>query len=128
MNQTLKPFVVLASLALSGCYKIVLTDGGAHPFNMDNPEFHHIGVLGLVEFAEPIPVHHICPNGFARIDVQQDVITAILGAATSNLYSPTQTFVQCKSGSAFILGLDEAGAVAEAMHLEPDTTGLPGET
>lgn len=121
----LTPLFLLASLALSGCYKIVLTDGGSHDLNKDNPAFHHIGVLALVEFSKPIPVHEICPGGFARIDVRQNVLTGLLSSITRNLYSPTQTFVQCKSGSAFVLGLDGDGAVAEAVEL--DMGSVPAE-
>ena len=125
MNKTISGLILLTSFALSGCYKITLTDGGNHTLNKDNPQFHHIGVLALVEFSEPIPVHAICPNGFARIDVRQNAITSLLSAATRNLYSPTQTFVQCKSGSAFVLGINDDGAVAEALEI--DIKAMPQE-
>jgi hypothetical protein len=117
MNKLI-PVLLLATLGLSGCYKIVLTDGGNADLKKNNPAFHHIGVFSLVEFSKPIPVHEMCPGGFSRIDVRENVLTSLIGNVTYKLYSPSQTFVQCKGGKAFVLGIDDAGAVAEAVELD----------
>ena len=117
--NVLKPLALVGLLALGGCYKVTYTNGNGSAFQADNGSLHHVGILGLMEFSSPIPVHQICPNGFDRVDVRQNVLTGLIGNLTRNLYSPLQTFVQCKSGAAYLVNPDENGAIAEALELEP---------
>lgn len=117
--KMLKILPLAALMALGGCYKVTFTNGpSAGELKRENGGMHAIGIFGLVEFASPVPVHSMCPGGFERVDVRQNVITGILGNLTGNLFTPTQTFVQCASGRAYILGIDEQGSVAEALELE----------
>ena len=116
--NVLKSLALVSFLMVGGCYKVTYTNGNGGAFQADNPAFHHVGILSLVEFSSPIPVHVICPNGFDRVDVRQNVLTGLIGNITSNLYTPLQTFVQCKSGAAFLIDADKNGTVAAALELE----------
>ena len=114
------PLFLLLSLIASGCGKVTYTQGNTTPLIRENPAFHHVGIIGLVEFSKPIPIHDICPDGFERVDVRTNALTALIQGVTFNLYTPTQTFVQCKSGNSYRLDLDENGDVLVAMEVDRD--------
>jgi hypothetical protein len=113
-----KTLALAGLFLLGGCYKVTYTNGPSGELQRNNPALHHVGILGLVEFSAPIPVHSICPNGFDRVDVRSNVLTGLISNVTQQLYTPLQTFVQCKSGSAYLIDVDENGAVAEALELD----------
>ena len=109
--------LTLCSLLALGCYKTTYTRGPADPLTKENPNFHHIAVIGLVEVSKPIAIQTLCPDRVNRIDVRGNFLTGLIGVVTSNLYTPQMTFVQCMSGAAYNLEMDESGSVVSASEL-----------
>ena len=109
--------LTLCSLLALGCYKTTYTRGPADPLTKENPKFHHIAALGFVEMSKPIAIHELCPEGVSRVDVRGNFLTGLIGTVAHGLYSPRMTFVQCTSGSAYNLEVDEAGIVVSASQV-----------
>jgi len=106
--------LTLCSLFALGCYKTTFTRGPADPLTKENPRFHHIAAIGLVEISKPISIQTLCPDGVNRVDVRGNFLTGLIGVVAYNLYTPQMTFVQCKSGAAYNLEMDESGSVVSA--------------
>ena len=102
--------IMLFSLVCSGCFKTTYTRGPADPLTKENPKYHHI-LVSLVELSEPIAIQKLCPDGVNRVDLRTNVLTELIRQLTLGVYSPQQTFVQCKSGAAYNLEVDESDTV-----------------
>ena len=114
---------LLAGLLSTGCYKIDYVAGPSAPYPQTT-EWHHIGILGLVEFSEPVQLDMICPGGFARVHNEvsfvNGVVTLALGfVGLSWAYQPHTVQVYCKSGQAYDVQLDGNGLATAATRL-PD--------
>ena len=124
----MKRFVVSVALltALAGCYKVDYVQFDSKSVTPDYEEWHHIGVLGLVEFSKPVRLDEICPNGFAKVhhevSLENAAVAWVGGAITSrfklpHMYSPSTISVYCKSGHGFLLDTNDEGLVVTASRL-----------
>lgn len=91
--------LVVASL-LSGCHKIYYHKTGPMVANKNSAtvnEWHHIGVIGLVEFSEPTDLKRYCgASGWKAIETEDSFLTGLVGGVTGGLYTPRMANVMCK--------------------------------
>ena len=108
---------LLAGLLMSGCYKIdYLRDVPAAPAP-SLTSWHHIGIFGLVEFSDPVPLQNICPTGFSRVHQEVSPMNALVIAlltiptvtALGWTYQPSTISVYCNSGQAFDVEVNREG-------------------
>ena len=67
--------------------------------------------LGKVEFTSPIPVHTVCPTGFVKVDVHQSFWGELARTVSLGLYRPAKTYVTCRNGEEYMIGLNQQGLV-----------------
>ena len=86
------------------------------PAHYAHTQWHHIGLLGLLEFSPPVNVKARCGNaGWKAVRTQKNILQAVTGAVASaiamrilqmahpllghfgNVYSPEEVSVSCKS-------------------------------
>ena len=78
----------------SGCYHIGYTTG-APPSSFTKESWHHNGVMGLVEFSDPVHLGDICPNGVSKIENWVSFENVLAQALTNSLYNPTTVRTTC---------------------------------
>lgn len=116
--------LALAATALlsSGCYKINYVAAPSAPYPQVT-QWHHIGLLGLVEFSSPVMLDQICPGGFARVENEVSLINSLVSPIALGFvgvawaYQPHTTNVYCKSGQAYNVQLNEDGMALSAEPL-----------
>ncbi len=89
----------VASMA-TGCHKIYYHNGGPMVANKSAAtvnEWHHIGVIGLVEFSEPVDLKRYCSGKeWSAVETENSFLTGLVSALTYALYSPREANVVCK--------------------------------
>lgn len=112
----------LAALLSSGCYKINYVAAPSAPYPQVTA-WHHIGILGLVEFSSPVMLDQICPAGFARVENQISLINSLVSPFALGFvglgwaYQPHTVKVYCKSGQSYNVELNEDGMALSAEPL-----------
>ena len=103
--------LVVATLSLTGC-ALKATPGSTYS-QLDVPEMgvDEFQELGKVEFNSPIPVHTVCPTGFVKVDVHQSFWGEFARMISLGLYSPAKTYVTCRNGEEYMIGLNQQGLV-----------------
>ena len=97
MNTLLK-MTLIASIALAGCSTIHLHNsksGGGRTAE----EWHHDGILGLVEFSDPVDLSNRCPGGWNTVTTQRTFVQGLVGTITFGLYDPWNAKYTCAEGS-----------------------------
>ena len=91
--------LLLASFT-SGCHKIYFHNGEPLVANKDTAlvsEWHHDGVLGLVEFSQPVDLKTYCArSGWSTVETENSFLTGLVSAVTYSLYTPRKANVVCK--------------------------------
>ncbi len=130
MKTSLK---LLMLAGLTGCYKINYTNGADFNSKADSVKWHHTAAAGIVELSQPVPLDHICPNGWGRVhhersplnlavsygagaafgyaarsapNMESRAASYLMLAATTfptMIYTPASVTVHCKSGTAYRL-------------------------
>lgn len=121
----LRTAALASALLLTGCYKIDYVAGPSEPVAAQQ-QWHHIGILGLAEFSEPVRLDAICPQGFARVENKRSflnglttwAISVVIPGAGRWVYEPYTTTVYCKSGQGYKVELDDQGFVTMAEPVE----------
>jgi hypothetical protein len=84
----------------TGCHKIYYHNGGpllANKAAANVNEWHHDGVLGLVEFSEPVDLKRYCgEKGWSTIETENSFLTGLVSVVTYGLYTPREANVVCK--------------------------------
>lgn len=91
-------FVLVASIILSGCYKITLQNGG-RPLGASykQGEWHHDGVAGLVEFSEPVDMKNRCEGrNWDSVKIHQTFVQGLVSGVTYGLYNPWDVAYSCR--------------------------------
>mgnify|MGYP001209713306 CR=1 FL=1 len=103
-----------------GCgSKVTYVNGDLPDFTPNGFAFHH-HALALIELTKPVPIWEICREGFSRIDSREiPIATYLITNMTRGIYTPTLTYVQCKSSKAYLLQIDENGAVSKIAPTQP---------
>ena len=100
----MKKFLVLGALVVAslttGCHKIYYHNGGSMVANKNAAlvnEWHHGGVLGLVEFSDPVNIKLYCGvKGWSAVETENSFLTGLVGAIAYGLYTPREANVVCK--------------------------------
>jgi hypothetical protein len=91
--------LVVASL-LSGCHKIYYHKTSQMVANKNSAtvnEWHHNGVIGLVEFSDPTDLKNYCgAGGWKSVETEDSFLTGLVSVVTYNLYTPRMANVMCK--------------------------------
>ncbi len=93
---------VLALAFLGSCYrtKFSLRDSTQVTLSEYDENWHHNGILGLVEFSDPVRLDRLCPTGVAEIEQRQSFLNGLVRVLTYSLYTPQTTTVLCDGASA----------------------------
>jgi len=88
----------LSMLAFTGCSKIYFHNGDSmSTANLPPPSFHHIGVIGLVEFSPAVDLKAICEGkDWETVQTVNTFLTGLVGGLTNQLYTPQGVAVSCK--------------------------------
>ncbi|MDB5049780.1 MAG: hypothetical protein JWO30_2851 [Fibrobacteres bacterium] len=88
---------ILIPLLTAGCSKIYFHNGTAPAAPVPPPEFHHVGILGLVEFSQPENLKTICNDkDWSVVLTEKSFITGLVSAVTQQLYTPWAFSAGCK--------------------------------
>jgi hypothetical protein len=121
---TLTFLVALAAVVLTGCYTSTITTQNAPAGAVIEVSHTHL-IYGLVSSDPPLNLKQICPNGVSKIETMATFGDGCLGALTLGIYTPTTSLITCSSGSSYLLGQDEAGALVQVLdvteHVSRDT-------
>ena len=101
MNRTW--LIALALTSSSACYRTRMIFRQA-PMGQTSTEYdgkwHHGGVLGLVEFSDPVALDRACPGGVAEIEQRTSFLNGLVAGLTWRLYTPQSVTVECASTTA----------------------------
>ena len=65
--------------SLSACWTMHFTKEGAQPLEYSYSKWHHIGLLGLMEFSDPADLKSICgPSGWQAARVQTGFLQGLV--------------------------------------------------
>ena len=99
MKKILIFAVSLVAIAASGCSKIYYHNGGPAVANKNLATYnnwHHDGVLGLVEFSDPIDLNVRCQRGWDTVETENSFLTGLVSGLTYSLYTPREANLVCK--------------------------------
>lgn len=86
--------LAVASVALSGCYRLTVTTGAsAAPTVVEKP-FQPSFVYGLI----PPPVLNVkdqCPNGVSQVVTEHSLVNGLVAFLTFQLFTPITVKVTC---------------------------------
>lgn len=92
-----KLFILLALLGLSACHTFHLTNGSNFNRQYVTEDWHHIGIVGLVEFSEPVNPKQICDGKeWASVRTREGFLQWLAAQVSSGLYNPQEVAVSCK--------------------------------
>ena len=99
MSAILKSVVLALFLgALSGCTTIYFHRGASETHRTDMQEWHHDGILELVEFSDPVAMNSRCENKpWQTIKVEKDALKVLITGVTWGWYDPWDVSYQCGS-------------------------------
>jgi hypothetical protein len=91
--------LVIATL-LSGCHKIYYHRAAPMVANKNSAtvnEWHHLGVIGLVEFSDPTDLKTYCgSSGWRSVETENSFLTGLVSGVTYGLYTPRMANVMCR--------------------------------
>lgn len=94
---SLRPSWLAPALFACGCASTTLRSGlppGDSPPS-HTEKWHAAFLFGLVEASGPYRLDRICPGGWSEVTLEPDPFTAIAGAITLFVYSPSRVTVVC---------------------------------
>ena len=90
--------VLVAVVALSGCYRHVVDVGGGAPHGpVVYDRWEHFWIAGLIGEVR-VDVEQLCPSGHATIEARQSFLNGLVAGLTSGIYTPTTVRVRCRDG------------------------------
>jgi hypothetical protein len=90
--------LLFASLFLCGCHTIHIKNGDTTGNGPERDKWQHIGILGLVEFSDPVQIENTCgPDNWAEVRTRQNVGQVFLGLVPylSYAWSPKEATIMC---------------------------------
>lgn len=95
--KTLSLFMLVIALFASGCSTMYFHNGtksGKQVMNQE--EWHHDGILRLVEFSAPVDMASRCSKGWDTLMVEQTFVQGFVSGLTSGMYDPWNVEFGCK--------------------------------
>ena len=91
-------WVVAAQMVLTSCSTIYFHNGGNTTDKATElSEWHHDGVLGLVEFSDPVDLAGRCEGkSWTIVKVEQTFIQGLAKNVTDSMYDPWEVSYSCK--------------------------------
>ncbi|HEY8279397.1 MAG TPA: hypothetical protein VIH99_07240 [Bdellovibrionota bacterium] len=92
--------VVLAILTASACSTINFKQNEDSRTSFETNDWHHIGILSLVEFSDPVNPDKVCEKrGWDTVRTRKGPLQVLVGLIpyVGALYSPEEASVACKS-------------------------------
>ena len=111
MNPLHIVLLLSSALSFTGCAMKSATRSTFSQLEIPEIGVDEFQELGLVEFTSPIPVHTVCPTGFLKVDVHQSFWAEAARVLSFGMYSPAKTYVTCRNGEAYMIGLNHQGFV-----------------
>jgi len=93
--------LVLAALAIVGCFKHTFTVGdGAPNGQVVYDAWHAHWLFGIInsDITENINLKQVCPSGDATIHEEISFINGLIGALIGVIYYPTTVTIRCRGG------------------------------
>jgi hypothetical protein len=97
MSRSVRSLLLVAAVALSGCYKTKLTNvsPGGSP-GAEVKVWSHALLAGLIPLSE-IDVGSKCGDkGVWKVDTKVGFLSLLAAGITSSIYSPTNVVITCK--------------------------------
>lgn len=96
-KRALGASVAAAAVSFAGCSKIYFHNGAEPAADIPPPEFHHVGVLGLVEFSPPQNLKEICGDKeWSAVLTQKTFVAGLVSGVTQQIYTPWAFSTGCK--------------------------------
>lgn len=93
-------FTLSLLAALTGCSSLTFVNGPTVSETIVREHWHHLGIMGLVEFSEPMNIHYNCgAQEWDSITVELTVFNNFAQAASApaiSLYSPWTIIYECR--------------------------------
>lgn len=98
----MKNLILLAAILLgtSACNTIIIKNGANASTAMTHEEWHHIGILGLVEYSKPVDLNETCNGkGWNSVQTRTGPLQVLIGALpyVSTFYTPEEVQISCKN-------------------------------
>jgi hypothetical protein len=94
LNLIFIAFVAFGSSACSTMY----FHNGTGQMMVENEEWHHDGILRLVEFSSPVDMNDRCEGKeWSTIKNEKTFVQGLVGALTYGIYDPWQVEYACAS-------------------------------
>jgi hypothetical protein len=92
-------FLIVAGSAFLGtaCSTIYFHNGPTRAAELENVEWHHDGILRLVEFSSPVDLNDRCESKpWTTVKVEKTFIQGFVGGVSYGLYDPWNVEFSCK--------------------------------
>lgn len=86
--------LAVASVALSGCYRVTVTTGASPAPTVVEKPFQPSFVFGLVPPPE-LNVKDQCPNGVSQVVTEHSFLNGLIAGFTAQLFTPITVKVTC---------------------------------
>ncbi len=90
-------FIIALVSSLTGCFRMQIHNGPHKEVAFfEAGEWHHIGVIGLVEFSQPVDLSRRCPRStWKTVQVQEGFMQGLVKVITWGLYTPMEVNFNC---------------------------------
>lgn len=95
--KLLRYFLVFCLATMVGCSTIYFHRDGGLVTNLDYGEWHHDGILRLVEFSSPVDLKDRCGGkDWKTVRVEETFLNGLARGVTYGLYDPWDVSYACK--------------------------------
>lgn len=89
-------FLLAITVLLSSCSTMYF-DNGSPSSSMEASQWHHVGILRLVEFSSPVQTSKVCSEGdWQSIKVEKPFVHGLVTSISYGLYDPWNVEHSCK--------------------------------
>lgn len=89
--------LALALLFVSGCHTINYNNGTGGVQGRSFDEWHHIGIVNLVEFSQPVDLSDRCPSkGWSTAQTELSFVRGLVAGLTFGIYTPHGVEYACR--------------------------------
>lgn len=89
-------YSIFTLLLVSGCSTMYF-DNGAADNSTEYSQWHHVGIIRLVEFSEPVQTSKVCSKSdWSTIKVEKSFIHGLVTNISWGLYDPWNVEYSCR--------------------------------